>query len=244
MAGTAYVSNQGDGTVSVIPPGHLKVSATIRVGRQPRPVSVAPTGTPNAGTVFVANQGDGTVSMIDPGSNRATTFRVGHGPTGVLVAPEGTPLPGTAYVVSTGTGHEATVSVIDPNATKAHATIPVQDESNGTQVHGTTFTLGAVALAPAGTSNAGTLYIPNHGGGSGNTVSVIAPGATTATSIKVGRGPLDALIAPAGTPNAGNIYVVNSGNGEGHTLSVIAPGATRATTVPVGSGAVGIVIAH
>ncbi|NYF11481.1 YVTN family beta-propeller protein [Leifsonia sp. AK011] len=56
----AYVTNTGDGTVSVVDLGNQSIIETIPVGLRPRGVQVSPDGT----KVFVANSGDDTVSVI------------------------------------------------------------------------------------------------------------------------------------------------------------------------------------
>ena len=56
----AYVTNDGDGTVSVITTATGAVSAPITVGKRPGGVAITPDGK----HVYVANRGDGTVSVI------------------------------------------------------------------------------------------------------------------------------------------------------------------------------------
>src|SRR4051812_13101162 len=68
QATRAYVSNNGDNTVSVIDLVNQKVVATIAVGAAPRGTALDPTGA----TLFVANQSDGTLSVIDTGKNSVT----------------------------------------------------------------------------------------------------------------------------------------------------------------------------
>ena len=57
---TAYVTNSGDGTVSVIDTRTNTVTATITVGTKPIDVAVDPA----TGTVYVPNYDDRTVSVI------------------------------------------------------------------------------------------------------------------------------------------------------------------------------------
>jgi len=98
---TAYVTNVGDGTVSVIDTRSNTVTATITVGDSPGAVAVDEA----SHTAYVTNVGDGTVSAIDTRSNTVTaTITVGTYPLGVAVDPA----TGTVYV----TNRDGTVSVI------------------------------------------------------------------------------------------------------------------------------------
>ena len=56
----AYVTNTGDGTVSVITTATGAVSAPITVGNGPAGVAITPDGK----HAYVTNSGDGTVSVI------------------------------------------------------------------------------------------------------------------------------------------------------------------------------------
>lgn len=227
--------------MAVVAP-HATKAINIHVGSNLF-LNIAPAGTPNAGTVFIPDSRTGTVSVIAPHAGSAATVRVGVGPTEALIAPAGTPTTArTAYVANIGHDGQNIITVIAPHATKTAHTIPVGNEGDGTHINGNDFVFGGFTIAPAGTPEAGTLYIPHHGAGAGSTVSVIAPHATTATNMKVGKGPISAVVAPAGAPNAGTVYVLNVGNGNGHTVSVIAPGATTSTTIAVGRGPVSYAI--
>jgi YVTN family beta-propeller protein len=59
-AGTVYVANEGDNTVSVIDEATGAVTGTIPVGPAPEGVAVDPA----TGTVYVANESGNTVSVI------------------------------------------------------------------------------------------------------------------------------------------------------------------------------------
>ena len=79
-AGTAYVNNQGDNTVSAITMATGEVSAPIAVGANPGGLAVTPDGK----HVYVANPGDskaaGTVSVIDTATGAVSaTIPVGVG---------------------------------------------------------------------------------------------------------------------------------------------------------------------
>src|SRR4249919_3779231 len=84
-AGThGYVSNQIDGTVSVIDISTGAVSATIPVGNSPIGVSITPDGR----HIYVANFGDGTVSMINTETNAVSAIiAAGRGPIDSAICP-------------------------------------------------------------------------------------------------------------------------------------------------------------
>ena len=78
--GEIFVSNQGDGTVSVISDITNAVVATIPVGRYPREIAYDS----GKGEIFVANSGDNTVSIISDSTNSVVaTVTVGSNPRGV-----------------------------------------------------------------------------------------------------------------------------------------------------------------
>jgi len=114
VAQTAYITNTGDITVSVINIATNNVMATIPVGSGPFGVSVSPDGS----KVYVANF-DGTVSVINTATNNVSaTITVGTNPEGISVSPDGTKV----YVANAGTN---TVSVINITTNTVSATIPV-----------------------------------------------------------------------------------------------------------------------
>ncbi|MDV6278715.1 YncE family protein, partial [Rhodococcus erythropolis] len=140
----AYVTNAGDGTVSVISTATNTVTAAVPVGSTPRGVAITPDGT----RVYVTTGGarDGTVSVISTATNTVTAaVPVGGTPFGVAVAPDGM----HAYVTNL-VGDS--VSVIE-TATNTTATVPVGVGPRG------------VAITPDGTHT----YVTNSGDG---TVSV------------------------------------------------------------------------
>ena len=100
----AYITNSGDGTVSVIDTTTNTVVKTIPVGSKPFGVAVTPDGS----KIYIANSGDDTVSVINTATNTVigSAIAVGTDPVGVAVTPDGK----TVYVTNQGDG---TVSVID-----------------------------------------------------------------------------------------------------------------------------------
>ncbi|MER6334871.1 Ig-like domain repeat protein, partial [Streptomyces sp. NPDC001034] len=154
---TVYVTNSGDGTVSVIDTVTQAVTNTIIVGSSPFGVAVTPDGS----QVYVANNGDGTVSVIDTATETVTnTITVGSAPVGVAVSPDGTHV----YVTNNS---DNTVSVINAAGQTVIGSIGVGSAPFG------------IAITPDGTA----AYVANNGDA---TVSITAtapfPTTTTLTS--------------------------------------------------------------
>ena len=76
-ASFAYISNQFDGTVSVIDAATNTVTATVGVGLNPYGLAATPNGT----RIYVANFGSNSVSVISTATNTVTaTVGVGANP--------------------------------------------------------------------------------------------------------------------------------------------------------------------
>ncbi len=98
----AYVTNSGDGTVSVLDAVGNGFLTSTSVGGEPVDVAVMPDGT----HAYVANKGSNSVDVIDTATNaRVAAIAVGKEPTGIAITPNGA----GAYVSNFGDG---TVSVI------------------------------------------------------------------------------------------------------------------------------------
>ncbi len=107
-AGSLWVTNSADGTVTRIDPVTL-VATTIPVGHGPDAVAV------NAAGVWVANAGDDTVVRIDPDSDAvAETISVGDGPAAVLA---------TATALWVADARDGTVMRLDPRSGAVARTI-------------------------------------------------------------------------------------------------------------------------
>ena len=107
-AGSVWVTNSADGTVTRIDPTTL-VPTTFPVGHGPAGVAV------NAAGAWIANAGDNTLVHVDTGTNAvAGTTRVGDGPTAVLATP-------TALWLANG--RDGTVMRLDPRSGKVNKTI-------------------------------------------------------------------------------------------------------------------------
>ncbi|MFR9791020.1 Ig-like domain repeat protein [Streptomyces sp. MB22_4] len=247
---TAYVTNEGDNTVSVINTTTQAVTNTIPVGSVPFWATIAPDNS----TVYVTNSGDNTVSVIDTATQTVTnTIPVGSVPLGIAISPDGS----TLYVANSGDG---TVSVINTATQTVTNTIPVGGTPFGvaitpdgskvyvtnsgdgtvsvidtaTQTVTNTITVGGtpfgVAVAPAGS----LVYVANNGDG---TVSVIDTATETVTNtVAVGTAPVGVAVAPDGA----HVYVTDNGD---NTVSVIdTAGQTVIGSIAVGTGPFGIAI--
>jgi YVTN family beta-propeller protein len=106
-AGSVWVTNRADGTVTRIDPTTL-LATTIPVGHSPEAVAV------NAAGVWVANGGDDTLVRVDPETNAVVgTTPVGGGPTAVLATPNALWL----------AAQDGTVTRLDPRSGKPAKTI-------------------------------------------------------------------------------------------------------------------------
>jgi YVTN family beta-propeller protein len=224
---TAYVSNELDGTVSVIDTvTDSVIGAPIAVGSNPAGLAL----TPNGATLYVADELSNTVSVVDTASRIAVgSIKVGSFPNGIAVAPDGL----SAYVSNAGGN---TVSVIDtltntvapapivvgaeplgiaitPDGSKAFVadgnakSVTVIDARTNT-VEGAAIKVGkepgAIAISPDGHR----AYVAND---ESNSVSVIdtAANQVVGTAIKVGAAPTGIAI----TPDGRTAYVAESGAG-------------------------------
>jgi YVTN family beta-propeller protein len=80
----AYVTNNGDGTVSVITTATGAVSPPITVGKGPNQVAITPDGK----HAYVTNSTDGTVSVITTATGAVSPpITVGKLPEGVAICP-------------------------------------------------------------------------------------------------------------------------------------------------------------
>lgn len=100
----AFVTNQGDNSVSVIDADSYQSLATISVGDQPAGVTVDPEGQ----RAYVSNPGGGTVSVIDIDALSVVgTYKIGDGPLALIAGAK------TLYVAD---WYADVVSVIDTSA--------------------------------------------------------------------------------------------------------------------------------
>ena len=156
----AYVTNEGNESVSVISTATNKVTATVTVGIYPYAVAV----TPNGACVYVTNDYSGSVSVISTATNSVTATVPGlFNPVGVAVTPNGQ----YAYVTNNnGSYGGGSVSMISTTMNTVTATVPVGSGPEG------------VAVTP----NGAYAYVTNW---NSDTVSVISTGALTSSPTAV-----------------------------------------------------------
>jgi YVTN family beta-propeller protein len=252
---TAYVSNEIDGTVSVIETATDRViGAPIAAGSNPAEVALTPSG----GTLYVTDELSNRVTVIDTATRAAIgSIKVGSFPNGIAVAPDGL----SAYVSNAGAD---TVSVIDTiTNTVAPAPIAVGEEplgiaftpdggkafvadGNGKSVtvidartdtvEGAAIKVGKEPGAIAVSADGRRAYVAND---ESNSVSVIdtATNQVVGTAIKVGAGPTGIAI----TPDGRTAYVAESGAGGVSPIDLAT--SSVGALIPTGENAFAVAIA-
>ncbi len=148
----AYISNGGNGTVSVLDLVYLRPDRTLQVGTNPTGIVANPV----RNEVYVVNSGSSSVSVIDVDSNQVVaTIPVHRLPYFISIDREGK----RAYVANSGSDD---VSVLDLAARRA-----IGSAGAGSQP-------GVARVSPDGRS----VVVSNRGSGS---VSVFSTGAGTAS---------------------------------------------------------------
>lgn len=219
----AYVSNERDGTITVINLTNNQVVSTINVGARTRGIRLGP----DRKTVYVAasypyQRGKGAVEAhvnkiiaVDVASDKiVATFDAGEDPENFVVNADGSRF----YVADEDAGE---ASIVDAKAGKILSSLVVGAEPEG------------VAISPDGR----WVYVTSE---SSSTVSVIdtSTGQLTKTFL-VGARPRDAIFTPDGArafvsaENGGTISVVET---NGHTVvgTVRLPGAGTQEMKPKG----------
>lgn len=245
--GYAYITNQQDGTVSIINTITNKVISTINVGQRPTGTAISPDGE----KVYITNQFNNSISVISTLTNKViSNISLKNGaPTGIAVSPDGKSL----YVVNLGLN---TLSVLDATSGNVISTIAVggypvgvvvspdgsnvfvTNSSNNitdyNTVKGNSTTIAVakgpyeVAVSPDGTR----LYATNSGGNMVTVIDVLR--GAILTTIPVGTNPEGLAISPDGS----TLYVANESSGN---VSVINTGINKVvTTIGVGSQPIGI----
>ena len=145
----AYVTNDGDNTVSVIDASAQRVVATIPVGKFPHGIRFSPDGK----QAYVANLKEGTVSVIDTASQKEIAqIPAGKGPAQVGFTPD-------ARLAFVSLSEENAVGIIDPATRKVLRKVSV----------------GTVPIQLFATPDSRTLLVANQGSRSnpGKTVSIV-----------------------------------------------------------------------
>jgi YVTN family beta-propeller protein len=211
VAGRIYVTNSGDGTMTLIPIiGGVAVNAsppvTVQVGGEPTGLAVSPDGR----WAYVSDTASNSLVVYDTVNLMVVTrVPVAAGPWGVAVSPDGA----RAFVAATAAG---VVSVVDTAARAVVATIQV-----GTAP-------GDLAVDPTGR----TLYVTNNGSG---TVSVIDT-ATSRVSATVAVGTEPWGVAATAT----HAFVANHGSGTVSVISARTRRVVATVTTGTGPFGVGL----
>jgi YVTN family beta-propeller protein len=130
-AGSVWVANRSDGTVTRIDPA-TRLTTTIPVGHGPAALVV------NGAGAWVANAGSDTLAHIDLGTNAVTsTTQIGNGTAALLATPD------ALWVANSGDG---TVQKLDPRSGALRKTIHLGGSPNAMTMAGGEIW---VALAPA-----------------------------------------------------------------------------------------------
>ena len=166
-ARSAYVTNSGNGTVSVFNTATGAVSGVIVVGGKPVDVAIAP----NGGRAYVVDEQRGTVIVIDTATNAAiASIPVGGEPRGIAIAPNGAAAAVTNFA-------DGTLSIVNLATDATVGTIPVGAEPEG------------VALADDGLH----AYVARRSGG----IAIVdLPLARVVTVVPDGLGPSRIALGP------------------------------------------------
>jgi serine/threonine protein kinase, bacterial len=224
--GTAYVTNGGDSSLSIVDVASATVRSTVKVGKSPAGVAVDP----QRHVAYVVNNGDNSVSVID--TDNATvvdTIVVGGNPWDIAID-------GDTGVVFVANQDDGTLSVIENRAVVstikvgANPIVPQVDTANHTLYVSNlgadtvsvvdTIIRAVVATIKVGDEPNGlaldppnrAVYVTNR---AAHTVSVIDTASNTVTAtIPVGTKP----VAVAVDPEAHTAYVSNI---DSNSMSVI-----------------------
>jgi YVTN family beta-propeller protein len=253
FAQNAYITNQGDNTVSVIATANNTVTTTIKDPRFNRLVGVA--ASPDQNRVYVANNGASMLLVISTATNSVIfSIPVGNGPVGVAVSPDGQTVyvanegdsPGTVSVITTANNIVTPIRVgtgpygvaVSADGSKVYVTNAFSN--NVSVISAATNTLLgspiAVGSDPRGvvvTPDGSKVYVANFGS---NNVSVIDT--TTGVATPINDSSFNAPLGVAVTPDGSKVYVTNF---FGNTVSVIATATDTVTPVVSSSSCAGAI---
>ena len=222
LAQNAYITNSGDGTVSVIDTTNNTVVNTIPVGRKPFGVAV----TPDDSKVYIANSGDNTVSVIDTATNTVTgsPIAVGTNPVGVAVTPDGK----TVYVTNQGDGTVSVINTATDTVIGSAIDVGCPIANCGRK---TTNIPSGIAVTPDGSK----VYVGNLG--APGYASVIATASNTVTTINTKKATTGVAVKPDGS----KVYL-GSLNGQVLAIDVATNSLGHGSTIGVGSGSEGVAV--
>ena len=232
--GTAYVTNSGSGSITIVPyeAGYGALTdppITVSVGGQPTGIAISPRGD----RAYIADNQRNLLQVMDTSSRAViAAMSVPDGPWGVAVTPDGARI----YVASTRAN---VVSVIDAATLVLNGTIPGQGapaniaiDGNGSTGYITNNGSGSVSVLNIGTNEIlGTIpvgsqpwgvlatpsavFVANFGDG---TVSVIEPKTRKViATVRTGTQPFGIA------QDLGRVFVTNSGSGTMSSIPLIAP---------------------
>jgi YVTN family beta-propeller protein len=219
VAGTAYIANDGDGTLTPINTATDAPGTPINIGESPVGIAITPDGK----TAYVGNYGSVDVTPIDTATNAVEPgIPIGNLPEEIAITPDGA----TAYVTSAGVNRitpieiatntpEEPITVGDNPSGIAIApdgkTLYVTDDEGVTPIDTATNTAEStitVVEGPEGiaiTPDGATAYVTNDGGTSVTPINLATD--TPGAPIKVGSHPNAIAI----TPDGATAYVTNDG---------------------------------
>lgn len=183
-AGTAYVSNSGDGTLTPVDLGTGAASAPVHLGAGSDPTGVAIS--PDGSSAWVAATGlDQLIPVSLSSSQVGPGITVGLKPTAVAITPDGY----GAYVSDSGS---AAVTPVDLRRGVALAPIPV----------------GAAPSAIAITPDGRTVYVADTTAGTVTPIAASNNPPTPGLPIPVGASPVALAVSPDGS----SVWVANKGS--------------------------------
>ncbi len=210
-AGTAYILSAGN---SALDPGSITsvgvdgAITRLAVGANPTDMAIAGPGRPDAGTVYAAVTGDGTVAVLDGGTGEIRQLTGFRAPMRIALAGADAPDPRAVYVLDADG-----LQVVGEGSVRRSVDLP--DEPTD------------LVVAPAGTPNAGTVYVSDASG----SLAAIDPATLAVTGLRVGRHPTAVTVFPAGSPRPGEIATANLIDG---TVSLLSPDGSTHRSIDVG----------
>jgi len=241
LAGTAYVANDGEGTVTPINTATNTSGTPIVVGGNPVGIAI----TPNGRTAYVGNYMSPAVTPIDIATNAVEPgITIGNLPEVIAITPDGS----TAYATSTGVNRVTPIDIatntpeepitvgenpsgiaITPDGKTAYVTddegvTPIDTATNMAE---STITIVEGPAGIAITPDGATAYVTNELGSTVTPINIATN--TPGTPIAVGSHPNAIAI----TPDGKTAYVTNDGGTSVTPINIATN--TPGTPITVGS---------